>query len=54
MDLTVAGIRVARNADGRLEAFHVGYDSALWHKWQDADGAWSPDWVSLGGNLIGF
>ncbi len=43
---------VARNADGRLEAFvRVGLMSAgsLWHIWQTApNGGWS-DWDNLGG-----
>jgi hypothetical protein len=45
---------VARNADGRLEAFvRVGLMStgALWHIWQTApDGGWSA-WDNLGGGI---
>jgi len=32
----VSDIAVGRNADGRLEVFVVGTDSALWHDWQTA------------------
>ena len=35
-------------ANGRLDVFARGTDSALWHKW--FDGGWS-DWESLGGVL---
>ncbi len=43
---------VSANSDGRLEAFALGSDSALWHKWQtSAGGGWS-SWESLGGTLI--
>jgi hypothetical protein len=39
------------NADGRLEAFAVGTDLALWHIWQvTPGGVWSA-WTSLGGVL---
>src|SRR6266704_3214060 len=39
---------VAQNADGRLEAFTVGADGALWHVWQTTpNGVWS-NWASLG------
>jgi hypothetical protein len=40
------------NADGRLEVFVRGFDSALWHRWQAAPGGptWSA-WTSLGGIL---
>lgn len=42
---------VARNADGRLEAFVRGGDNGLWHAWQtSAGGAWS-GWSSLGGAI---
>ncbi|WP_053227714.1 C1 family peptidase, partial [Solirubrobacter soli] len=42
---------VARNADGRLEAFARGTDNALWHKWQvTPNGGWS-GWASEGGVL---
>jgi acylphosphatase len=44
-------VAVASNADGRLEAFGTGTDSALWHIWQATPGgAWS-GWNSLGGIL---
>ena len=40
---------VLRNKDGRLEAFGVGTDNALWHIWQTApNNGWS-SWASLGG-----
>jgi hypothetical protein len=45
---------VARNADGRLEAFVEGTDGALWHRWQNnPGGGWktNPDWVTLGGSV---
>jgi acylphosphatase len=36
------------NTDGRLEAFTIGKDGALWHIWQTtANGSWS-SWASLG------
>ena len=39
---------VLPDADGRLEAFHIGLTGELYHKWQTApDGGWS-GWVSLG------
>jgi hypothetical protein len=41
-----------QNCDGRWEAFAVGPNGALYHKWQTtANGAWS-GWSSLGGYLI--
>jgi hypothetical protein len=47
-----AGVRVARNADGRLEAFFRGTDNALYHNRQTAPGSntWSGP-LSLGGVL---
>jgi hypothetical protein len=45
------GPSIARNADGRLEAFARGTDGALYHTWQTtAGGAWS-GWAGLGGQL---
>src|SRR6266581_2251919 len=39
---------MAQNADGRLEAFTVGADGALWHVWQTTpNGVWS-NWFSSG------
>ncbi len=39
---------VAQNADGRLEAFTIGSDGALWHVWQTTpNGLWS-NWFSSG------
>jgi hypothetical protein len=44
---------VGKNRDGRLEAFVVGPDQALWHIAQiSPDGPWS-DWSKLDGNLAG-
>jgi hypothetical protein len=41
----------AQNADGRLEEFGIGNDTALWHRWQTTpNGSWS-NWVSLGGGI---
>src|SRR3989442_14303046 len=47
-----SNIAVARNADGRLEIFARGTDSALHHSAQTAPGAntWSA-WDTLGGQL---
>jgi hypothetical protein len=55
--LSGTGIRsdpiLARNADGRLEAFVVGGDTGLWHKWQTTAGVdtWT-DWEPLSGSGI--
>ena len=39
---------VRKNKDGRLEAFNIGSDGALWHIWQmSPGGAWG-SWESLG------
>jgi RHS repeat-associated protein len=38
---------VARNADGRLEVFARGTDSALWHNWQTTPGDGWAGWASL-------
>ncbi|MFN0074592.1 MAG: hypothetical protein ACKVVP_24180 [Chloroflexota bacterium] len=45
---------VAQNSDGRLEAFAVLNDDALWHIWQDPASAtfWS-GWANLGGEPDG-
>jgi acylphosphatase len=40
---------VARNADGRLEAFVQGTDGALWHIWQTSPNSTWGGWSSLGG-----
>jgi hypothetical protein len=45
------GVGVAANADGRLEAFAIGTDGAMWHAWQSAGGGWS-SWHSLGGQFL--
>jgi acylphosphatase len=37
-----------QNADGRLEAFVIGFDNALWHKWQSKPGGTWGGWFSLG------
>ena len=42
---------VATNYSGTLEAFQVGTDGQLYHRWQTAlNGGWAANWVSLGGN----
>jgi hypothetical protein len=41
--------KVHRNADGRLEAFVIGSDHALWHRWQLTPGDDWSGWASLGG-----
>ncbi len=41
---------VAQNADGRLEAFIVGSDGKLYHRWQTVpsnSSLWSESWVAL-------
>src|SRR5205823_2962193 len=46
--VALVGLAVGRNADGRLEAFAIGTDAALWHAWQlPAGGGWS-GWDPLG------
>jgi hypothetical protein len=42
------------NADGRLEVFQVGEDSALWHNWQTTPGGGWNGWNSLGGEIYSF
>ena len=43
-------VAVGRNKDGRLEAFALGTDNALWHTWQVApNDGWS-GWASRGGS----
>jgi hypothetical protein len=50
-DLTTTGPSIARNADGRLEAFARGSDESLWHIAQTSPGgAWGA-WTGLGGKL---
>lgn len=44
---------VAVNADGRLEVFATGTDSALWHNWQTSPGGSWSGWNSLGGGVLG-
>ena len=44
MSYPVAG----ENEDGRLEAFVIGSDNALWHKWQATPGGTWGGWFSLG------
>jgi len=44
MSYPVAG----ENEDGRLEAFVIGSDNALWHKWQATPGGTWGGWYSLG------
>jgi hypothetical protein len=49
-------LSAGRNRDGRLDAFAVGTDGALWHKYQTAAGGdwrqWTA-WQSLGGKFTG-
>ena len=48
---TIGTESVGRNADGRLQVFARGSDSAIWTDWQTTpDGAWS-GWTSLSGDL---
>src|SRR6266536_3170123 len=42
---------VASNADGRLEVFGLGLDSALIHVWQNSPGGGWSGFASLGGHL---
>src|SRR6266700_7193541 len=45
---TSTSLAVSQNLDGRLEAFTIGSDGALWHIWQTTpNGTWS-NWASLG------
>src|SRR5207244_5737191 len=45
---TSPSLAVSQNLDGRLEAFTIGSDGALWHIWQTTpNGTWSK-WASLG------
>ena len=45
---TSTSLAVSQNLDGRLEAFTIGSDGALWHIWQTIpNGTWS-NWASLG------
>jgi hypothetical protein len=47
----VAEPTIGHNADGRLVAFVVGSDRALWHNWQlSPGGVWSGG-ASLGGSV---
>ena len=44
-------LSAGRNADGRIEVFARGSDTALWHIWQTApNNGWS-GWASLGGEI---
>src|SRR5207248_2679367 len=40
------------NEDGRLEAFVIASDNALWHKWQATPGGTWGGWFSLGKHPI--
>lgn len=44
----------AKNADGRIEAFTVGSDGALWHIWQTAPGNGWGNWFSSGKPAAGL
>jgi hypothetical protein len=37
--------------NGTVEVFVVGSDNQVYHKWTRADGSWTPDWVSMGGQV---
>lgn len=39
-------------ANGRIDVFGIGTDSALWHLWY-LDGNWSTSWENVGGVCIG-
>jgi hypothetical protein len=43
-------VAVAKNQDGRLEAFVRNADGAIWHAWQLTPNAGWSAWYSLGGN----
>jgi hypothetical protein len=48
---------LAKNADGRLEAFTVAGDGAVWHRWQRGagdPGSWEQPWHLLGDQDGGF
>ena len=52
--VSVAGLTVATNADGRMELFGVDGDHHLVHCWQrqiNASGEWS-EWAGLGGDIL--
>jgi len=44
---------VSNNADGRLEVFARGRDSAMWHAAIKADGTGWSNWMSFGGSFKG-
>jgi len=44
------GVAAILNDDDRLELFSLGYDSQMYHIWQNSDGTWS-NWVGIGGNF---
>ena len=44
---------VARNLDGRLEMFAVGWDNRVYHQWQWGNGSWS-GWADRGGSIQGL
>jgi hypothetical protein len=46
--LVLPWIKVAANADGRLEVFGAGGDDHIWHSWQtQPGGAWVGSWSEL-------
>src|SRR5262249_12511913 len=45
----IAGLSVATNADGRLEAFAGVLNGDVWHIWQTAPNAGWSSWDDLGG-----
>jgi hypothetical protein len=44
----ITPVLIANTGSGRLELFAVSARGAVWHRWQTADGSWSPHWSSLG------
>ena len=49
----IESLSVGANKDGRLEAFALGTDGALWHIWETTPGLWS-GWASLGAPNAGL
>ena len=40
-------LRAARDLDGKVELFGIGYNGDVWHDWQPASGGWH-GWADLG------
>lgn len=45
-------ISAATSRDGRVELFHVGLDSNVYHAWQSAPGSAFGSWTSMGGGMM--